>query len=316
MVFGISQKRFSMRLFFLFLMMYGVVLHAQKQVAITMDDIEQTNSFLPEDYETAMLDTIVSLDIPVAILVCEGHLFRGDTIKRFENIKKWIANPLITVGSHTFSHRYYSDTTFEFYTADIEKGLKISRPLAKSFGKDINYFRFPFNCLGKDSTQHHLMRQYLEVNNLVITPFSVESEDWAYNVLYEHYLFTGDTVKAKEIGQRYVVQTLKMFAFIDSICHSLYNRDVKHIYLCHDLSINEHFLPHIVKSLKEEGYSFITLDEAMTDKVYQSKDKYYQKWGISWIYRYNYDQLKGQLKNEPNDNIYLEYESLMKNMKR
>ncbi len=182
MVFGISSKRFSMRLFFLFFMMYGVVLQAQKQVAITMDDIEQTNSFLSEDYKVAMLDTIVSLNIPVAIFICEGHLFRGDTIKRFENIKKWIVNPLITVGSHTFSHRYYSDTTFKFYTADIERGLNISRPLAKSFGKEINYFRFPFNCLGKDSVQHLAMREYLKEQHLTLTPFSVESEDWAYNV--------------------------------------------------------------------------------------------------------------------------------------
>ncbi len=283
---------------------------AQKQVAITMDDIEQTNSFLPEDFKASMLDTITALNIPVAIFISEGRLFRDDTIKRFQNIEKWVSNPLVTVGSHTFSHLYYSDTTYDFYIKDIEKGLAITIPLAKKHGKETGYFRFPFNCLGKDSLQHHRMRTYFKQKGITITPFSVESEDWAYNTLYEYHLSKGDTTAARETGNRYVKQTLSMFRYIENSCRNIYQREVKQIYLCHDNLINEHYLPVIVSELKKDGYAFISLDDAMKDPVYRSADHYYKKWGISWIYRYNQELLKSFFNEEPGDTIYEEYQRL------
>lgn len=293
-----------------FLVFTGVL--AQKQVAVTMDDIEIGNSYLPEDYKAAMLDTIVSMNIPVAILISEGRLYKHDVQKHMQNIERWISNPLITPGSHTYSHLYYSDTTFGFYTRDIEKGLSISVPLARKYGKEIRYFRFPFNCLGKDSAQHVQMRRYIEDQELVVAPFTVESEDWAYNVIYEYYLSEGDTAKARQTGERYVSQTLAMFAYIGEICRNFYGRDVNQIYLCHDHVINEHYLPKIVSELKRSGYAFVTLAEAMKDPVFLSEDRYYRKWGISWIYRYNYASLQKYMKEEPYDNAYPEYEEIIK----
>lgn len=284
---------------------------SQKQVAITMDDIEQRNAYLPEDFKATMLDTIIALDLPVTIFISEGRLFADDSVKRFYNIERWVSNPLIHVGSHTYSHLYYSDTTFSFYTRDIERGLAVSAPIAHKYGKTIRSFRFPFNCLGKDSLQHHQMLDYFAKKGMTIAPFSVESEDWAYNTVYEHYLSKGDTINASATGHRYVTQTLAMFHYLEKICQFQYNRDVRQIYLCHDNLINEHYLPQIIRALRKEGYETISFDKALADPVYQSADHYYKKWGISWIYRYNYEQLKEFFKQEPNDAIYREYEELM-----
>ncbi len=284
----------------------------QKAVAITMDDIEQRNAYLPEDFKTNMLDSIVSLQLPVTILVCEGRLFLDDTLKRLRNIEKWMAEPLITPGSHTYSHVYYSDTTFAFYTKDIERGLAISLPLAQRFGKVLKYFRFPFNCLGRDSMQHDLIRRYLGDKGLILTPFTVESEDWAYNAVYEYHLSKGDSARAAQTGGRYVQQTLRMFDYIEEMCRQFYGRAVKQIYLCHDNVLNEHYLPVIVRELKSRAYQMISLDEAMADPIYRSEDGYYQKWGISWIYRYNYAQLKEYSRKEPDDHIYQEYQALVR----
>ena len=41
-----------------------------------------------------------------------------------------------------------------------------------------------------------------------ITPFTVESEDWAYNTLYENALKNNDNDKARKIGEQYVTHTL------------------------------------------------------------------------------------------------------------
>lgn len=289
---------------------------AQKnRVAITIDDIQQENFFSEEDYSTNLLDSIAKWKIPAAIFISEGRLFKGDVEKRFYNIEKWISHPLITVGSHTYSHLYYSDTTFEFYTADIEKGLAVSTPLASKYKKKIRHFRFPFNCLGKDSLQHHLMRNYFKEKNIRIAPFTIESEDWAYAYVYEYYLSKGDTLNARKTGERYVKQTMEMFAYFEQLSRIHYKRNVNHIYLSHDNLINEHYLGRIIEELKKCDYQLISYEQALKDKIYKSEDNYYKKWGISWLYRYNYQQLKTFFKSEPNDNIYQEYEELLNEKK-
>lgn len=68
------------------------------------------------------------------------------------------------------------------------------------------------------------------------------------------------------------------------------NREVKHIYLMHDNLLNADYLEALVTALKQRGYGFITLENAMTDPIYAQKDHYQEKWGISWVYRWIEDK--------------------------
>ncbi len=71
----------------------------------------------------------------------------------------------------------------------------------------------------------------------------------------------------------------------------------------------------MVKKLKEQAYSFINLDEAMQDEVYAQENKYYKKWGVSWVYRWmtNSIEIKRLMNNEPDIlEIYKEYQKIQK----
>lgn len=307
-------KNIYVSLLFIIFQLLSVTTIAQKEVAFTIDDIQMDHFFLPPGYSTTLCDTINKANIPVTILISEGRLFKGYSIKRFKNIEKWIANPLITVGSHTYSHLHYSDTTLDFYKDDIEKGLSISVPLAQKYNKSLQYFRFPFNDLGKDSIQHTFIKRFLEKKNITITPFSIESEDYAYAYLYEYYIWKKDSAKALQTAQRYINQTLALFDFFESAGNHFYGRQVKQIYLCHDNLLNQHYLGTLIRLLKTKGYNFIALDNAMEDPIYGQPDTYYKKWGLSWIYRLNFSRIKTIPKKEPDDSIDKEYEQLLQKM--
>ena len=94
-----------------------------------------------------------------------------------------------------------------------------------------------------------------------ITPYTVESSDWMFNYLYEHYLKGNQLEEAKRIGNEYLKQTMVNFQFFDSLAVQKYGRTVHHIYLCHDNSINADYLPQLIQLLKNEQYSFISLGE-------------------------------------------------------
>ncbi|MNX97836.1 hypothetical protein D3C86_1302180 [compost metagenome] len=164
--------------------------------------------------------------------------------------------------------------------------------------------------MGKDSLQRKEIENYLDKKGYQITPFTVESTDWAFDIAYEYYLAKGDKANAKIIGEKYVNKTIEIFDFFEAQSELQFHRQISQIYLCHDNSLNADYLPKIIRLLKAKKYTFISLDEALKDKVYQQKNNYHKKWGISWFYRWMTSQgeirrvMKKESNNEEIEKLY------------
>ena len=107
-----------------------------------------------------------------------------------------------------------------------------------------------------------------------------------FNALYRHYLESEQPEEAKRIGEELVRYTLALLQHFDSISMTNYNRPVKQIYLGHDNVLHTHYLPALMEGFRNAGYTVVSLEEALSDPVYQQKNTYYKKWGISWLYRW------------------------------
>lgn len=285
-----------------------------QNVSITIDDVPNVRNFQKENYQSTLLKRLDSLQIPITIFINEGQLYKTDSVsKNIALLESWIERRYINAGNHTYGHLRYSDTEFDLFKNDIEKGEKISLELSNKHGKAYRYFRLPYNDLGKDSIQHHLLEEYLNSKEYLLTPFTIESIDWMFNYVYEYYINQNDLLKAEEIGENYVLKTIEFFDYFDSLTTKLYGRRINHIYLCHDNKLNADFLPLLIGQLKLKNYSFIDLETAMQDSVYAQTDNYFKKWGISWIYRWMRTQEERlfYMTNEPNmDEIELLYNQL------
>lgn len=259
---------------------------SKKRVAITIDDVPNTRNFKKNNFQSELLSELDQLLIPVTIFINEGRVCRDDSTKNKELLESWIGKSYVTPANHTYAHSRYSQSGFDAFTADIIKGERLSKELALKYNKDLNYFRFPFNDLGKDSTQHVQIEAFLKDRAYISTPFTIETSDWMFNALYRKHLKEGNGELATQIGEMYVEETVRSFAFFDSLTKQEYGRNVDQIYLCHDNQLNEDYLTILIDRLREEGYEFISLDEAMTDMVFSQEDTYWKKWGISWCYRW------------------------------
>ncbi len=288
--------------------------YCQTQVAITIDDVPNIRKYQKDNFDSILLNKLDSLSIPVAIFINEGQIYKNDSVvKNIELLQNWIKRDYITAGNHSFSHSRYSEVGLELFIEDINKGESYSKELSSKYNKSIKYFRFPYNDLGKDSIQQKQIQNYLTKKEYIITPFTIESSDWMFNYVYEYYLKTGNIKKAAEIGMLYVDKTMQTFDFFNSLAINQYGRAINQIYLCHDNSLNADYLNDIIKLLKEKEYTFISLDEAILDSVYQQKINYWKKWGVSWLYRWMDDkkERKRVMQQEPHmDAIYKLYESL------
>jgi len=259
----------------------------QLNIAITIDDVPNTRNYLSNNFHSGLLSQLDSLNIPVTIFINEGLLYKTDSInKNIDLLEKWSKRDYVTLGNHTFSHSRYSEVGYDQFVIDIEKGEILLKEFSYKFHKPLIHFRFPYNDLGIDSLQHLKIDSILKVKNYKSSPFTIESSDWMFNYIYEYYLSQSKSEKAKDIGQLYVSKTIDYIHFFDSLSNEKYGRSINQIYLCHDNTLNADYLNEIILELKKNEFTFISIDEALTDSVYQQENNYYKKWGISWLYRW------------------------------
>jgi peptidoglycan/xylan/chitin deacetylase (PgdA/CDA1 family) len=260
------------------------------KISITIDDVPNTKKFRADHYRSLLLETLDSLNIPIAIFINEGLIYRTiDTAQNLMLLEEWAKRNFITLGNHTFSHLRYSDVTFDDFKKDFEKGEIISRQLSNKFNKTFETFRFPYNDLGIDSIHQAKMDSFLTSMAYKIAPFTVESSDWMFNAVYEHYISNSEYEQAAKIGALYVSKTIEYVHFFDSLSQSIYGRNVNQIYLCHDNSINAKYLKEIIVALESEEYEFVSIKDAIMDPAYYQINVYYKKWGVSWFYRWMTD---------------------------
>jgi hypothetical protein len=135
-----------------------------------------------------------------------------------------------------------------------------------------------------------------------------------YNAIYTKCIKDYDIKGAEEMIKKYIDFTTELFQYFDDLSNRTYNRKIRQIYLCHTNLLNAVSFEKLIMKLKKQGYSFISLEKALEDKIYQSKDYYSQQYGISWLYRWieDIDERIKLMKKEPSDkNIERRYNKLV-----
>jgi hypothetical protein len=64
---------------------------------------------------------------------------------------------------------------------------------------------------------------------------------------------------------------LERVAFYDAKARSVVGRPIKHVLLLHMNLLNALYLDELLQRLRSNGWSFISVEEALTDPVYELK---------------------------------------------
>ena len=74
--------------------------------------------------------------------------------------------------------------------------------------------------------------------------------------------------------------------FAEKISVTIFGREVTQTLLLHVNDITADCLDEMLNRYESRGYRFVTLDEAMGDPAYQTKDTLVTKFGPSWLWRW------------------------------
>lgn len=117
--------------------------NGHRQVAVTFDDAY-------ESYSQLALPVIEQFKIPSALFVCTGFMGRSNEwddpqhrypIMDASEVERISANPLVTVGAHSQSHRPLAQLSPQQCDVELSSPKEV---LEKLIGRSVNYLAYPF----------------------------------------------------------------------------------------------------------------------------------------------------------------------------
>ncbi|MCX6169563.1 MAG: polysaccharide deacetylase family protein [Ignavibacteriales bacterium] len=271
---------------------------ANKKMAVTMDDLplQRIGHFESKQSRLIMdklIEKIKSQEAPIVGFVNEEKLQsdgKNDEAK-IELLKDWL-NAGLDLGNHTYSHKSANRVPVEEYEKDILDGERTIKKLIEEKGKKLTYFRHPYLQTGRSLEVKNEIDKFLMEHNYVIAPVTIDNGEWIFGGAYEKAIDSNKTGMMKRIGDEYISYMKRKLEYWESQSTSLFGRNINHILLIHANTLNADYYSRLCEMIRTEGYKFISLEEALKDEAFKTKDTFIGAGGISWIHRWAVTQGK------------------------
>lgn len=263
-----------------------------RKIALTFDDLPYAGRPSPgplADAQRATAGILKTLELwrapAIGFVNAAGLDVPGETEARTALLRAWVDGGL-DLGNHTSSHLDLDDASIQAFEADIDRGDRVIRTLLERRGLPLRYFRYPFNHTGRDLRTKQAIEMFLAARGYRIAPFTIDSGDEVFNLPYVEALKAGDRGKTEVLGRAYIDFVLAATRFAQDVAPRIFEREIPQVMLLHANDLNADWLYPLLRRLMEEGYSFITLDEAMADPAYSTPDLLVTSSGPSWLWRW------------------------------
>jgi peptidoglycan/xylan/chitin deacetylase (PgdA/CDA1 family) len=265
--------------------------NSSRLMAVTFDDLPYV-AVKQQDLPSAqratkeILRVLQTHRVPVVAFVNEDKLLvAGGVDARIALLQQWVDAGMI-LGNHTYSHPDFNTLTIQQFQDEIIKGEVITRRLMQSRQPYQLYFRHPQTHTGDTQAKKEAIENFLAARGYKVTPHTIDNVDFIFNVCYVHALHNKDAAMAKRLRETYLNFTIAVTEFAERISQHIFGREITQTLLLHANDINADCLDEMLRRFAARGYRLVTLDEAMSDPIYQTKDTYVGKYGPTWLWRW------------------------------
>ncbi len=250
----------------------------QKEIAITIDDLPlngpQFEAARLRKMTDKFLKGIKKDQIPAVGFVNESLLYvPNETDTRIAILKAW-ADAGVELGNHTFSHLGFKTAALSDYQDDFIRGEAVTKMILKEKGQKPRYFRHPFLQMAATLETEKSFENFIAQRGYRIAPITIDTMDWMFLAAYSKARAENDQVKLKRVSDEYLKYVDLKFDYCEKVSTELFGRPVRHILLLHANELNADNFERLTNVIKGRGYSFIALERALEDSVYQFPEKY------------------------------------------
>ena len=281
----------------IFLSLLGLTVQAQttessRKMVVTFDDLPYVGNVGTPYLKGAqratkeILRLLQTRHVPAVAFVNEvGLQATGEVDARIALLQQWVDAGVI-LGNHTYSHPDFNTLTVEQFEDEIIKGEVVTRRLMQTRMPYQLYFRHPQTHTGETQAKKEAIEGFLAARGYKVTPYTIENSDFIFNAIYVRALRNKDEAQAKRLRAAYLDLTLAATEFAERFSPQIFGREIPQTLLIHANDLNADCLDEMLRRLAARGYRFVSLDEAMADAAYQTKDTYVTKTGPSWLWRW------------------------------
>lgn len=262
---------------------------AGRAVAVTFDDLPFAS--VPADdnpslgrMTSRLLQHLQTEQVSAVGFVNEAKLYHEGSLDpaRVELLRSWLRAGF-ELGNHTASHPSLNRVPLDAFEADLLQGEAVTRPLMQSEGRTLRWFRHPFLHLGTTPEVRTAFQDFLAVHGYIAAPVTVNNSEWVFAVAYSRAQAQGDQDAVRQIGAAYVPYMQASFARVEQLALDLFGRTIPHVVVLHANSLNADHFGALAAMLKQRGYHFISLDDALRDSAYASPLGLSGFEGESWL---------------------------------
>ncbi len=186
-----------------------------------------------------------------------------------------------TIGNHSWSHPDYGTLTPDAF---LEETRKTDDVLAEWIDGP-KYYRFPYLRQGETAAKRAAATQILSGLGYQNVPVTIDNDEWQFNADYTKAVSDGDTEAAAIIAQNYLAHMYERTSYFQTLAVDELGGDVDHILLVHLNRINADHLATLLDWYEAQGWTFITVRDALAHPVFSRAELYEGPRGLSQIER-------------------------------
>lgn len=253
---------------------------ADKQICITFDELPAAQSFTDVDRDAVtylLLETMKKHEVTAAGFVV-GNQIEGS----FDVLGSWLNNGHV-LGNMTYSSQDLHELGIEQFIVDIQACGDALETMLEGFGQKKRYFRYPFLHYGTSAEAKKQVKLYLDAHDYIVAHATIVIEDYLYNLSLEKMGKFPDSAEFDGLLNEYVNHVLDEIERMEMVSKNVLGRSCRHILRLKANRLNAVFLDEMLTAIKDMGYTFISLEKALEDDLYEAPEAYFGPRGISYI---------------------------------
>jgi beta-lactamase regulating signal transducer with metallopeptidase domain len=264
--------------------------NAQRRVAVTFVTLPMVHTWHQPRAEQDMRKLLASLranDVRAVGFVNAAQLYKDGVQdeSRVNLLRMWL-DAGMELGSEGFAHPSLHDTPLEDFKRDVQRGEYVTSQLAAERGAKLRYFSYPYLNVGPDRETKEAFERFLAGRGMQIHKVTIDNWDWLFGKAYADARRAEDEETMRRIADEYIPYMERVFDFYEQLSRDTLGYEPPQVLMLTANALNCAKFDELAAMLRRRGYSFVTLDEAMSDKAYRQPDTYAGAWGISWLQRW------------------------------
>lgn len=124
------------------------------------------------------------------------------------------------------------------------------------------------------------------MRNYHVVPVTVQNEDWMFNANYTPAVNHHDKNAMEWLMQAHLDHTRAQLEHDEKSSQDTVQREIALVMLLHANLLNAKNLAAVLDLMEQRGYTFVSLESALTDPAYRTADNYVGSDGMSWFDRW------------------------------